>query len=158
MTYTLTILGCGVMGQAVLSAIYKAPKATSVIKALYPSKIITCNHDEPSAQQVTDLISTFETSPNGIEVVSTYGKNVEAVKQSDVIILGTKPFLAEQVLNGVKDVISGKLIISLAAGWTIGQLQAYTPSVSRVMTNTPAKYGYGCAVVSHSPQVTEDQK
>ncbi|SCV14799.1 probable Pyrroline-5-carboxylate reductase [Nakaseomyces glabratus] len=151
MTYTLTILGCGVMGQAVLSAIYKAPKATSVIKALYPSKIITCNHDEPSAQQVTDLISTFETSPNGIEVVSTYGKNVEAVKQSDVIIL-------EQVLNGVKDVISGKLIISLAAGWTIGQLQAYTPSVSRVMTNTPAKYGYGCAVVSHSPQVTEDQK
>ncbi|CAG60545.1 PRO3 [Nakaseomyces glabratus] len=158
MTYTLTILGCGVMGQAVLSAIYKAPKATSVIKALYPSKIITCNHDEPSAQQVTDLISTFETSPNGIEVVSTYGKNVEAVKQSDVIILGTKPFLAEQVLNGVKDVTSGKLIISLAAGWTIGQLQAYTPSVSRVMTNTPAKYGYGCAVVSHSPQVTEDQK
>lgn len=147
------------MGQAVLSAIYKACEAENdEARKLYPAKIITCNHDKNSAQQVTELISTFNESPNGIEVESTYGKNVDAVKQSDVIILGTKPFLAEQVLDGVKDVIKGKLIISLAAGWTIGQLQVYTPSVSRVMTNTPAKYGYGCAVVAHSPEVTETQK
>ncbi|CCD26943.1 pyrroline-5-carboxylate reductase NDAI_0J00510 [Naumovozyma dairenensis CBS 421] len=159
MGYTLAILGCGVMGQAVLSAIYNAPKAESEeILSLYPSKIITCNHDDESAQQVTDLINTFDESPNGIVVESTYDQNTGAVKEATVIILGTKPYLAEPVLKGVSDVITDKLLISLAAGWTIGQLQDYTKKVSRVMTNTPAKYGYGCAVVSHSPEVVTEEK
>lgn len=120
--------------------------------------IITCNHDNPSAQQVTDLIATFEKSPNGIEVESTFDQNVRAVQEATVIILGTKPYLAEPVLDGVRDVIDGKLIISLAAGWTIDQLQNYTRKVSRVMTNTPAKYGYGCAVVSHSSEVSAEER
>lgn len=159
MTYTLAILGCGVMGQALLSAIYNAPKAADeTAAAFYPSKIITCNHDEPSAQQVTDLVETFDESPNGIKVESTYGHNVSAVEEASVVLLGTKPFLAEEVLNGVKSVIGGKLLISLAAGWTIDQLSQYTSTVCRVMTNTPAKYGYGCAVVSYSADVSKEQK
>lgn len=62
------------------------------------------------------------------------------------------------MLNGVKSVIGGKLLISLAAGWTIDQLSQYTSTVCRVMTNTPAKYGYGCAVVSYSADVSKEQK
>lgn len=159
MGYTLTMLGCGVMGQAVLSAIYNAPKAeTEEIAKLYPSKIITCNHDNSSAQQVTDLINKFGNSPNDIVVESTHSKNIDAVSKSDVVILGTKPFLAEAVLDEVKDVIEGKFIISIAAGWTITQLQTYSEYVSRVMTNTPAKYGYGCAVVSHASVVSDEKK
>lgn len=159
MTYTLTILGCGVMGQAVLSAIYNAPTAKDAETAkLYPSKIISCNHNEESSNQVKELVTKYEPSPNGIEVEYTYDDNLRAVKEAQVIVLGTKPFLAEPVLEQVKDIIAGKLIISLAAGWTIGQLQTYTEKVSRVMTNTPAKYGYGTAVVAHSPQVTSEEK
>ncbi|CCF56353.1 hypothetical protein KAFR_0B00540 [Kazachstania africana CBS 2517] len=160
MGYTLTILGCGVMGQAVLSAIYNAPvPATTEVAQLYPSKIIACNQDAASAKQVTELIESMENkSPNGIVVDSTFGNNVEAVKQSDVVILGVKPYIAEMVLNEVGPAIHSKLLISIAAGWTIEQLQAYTPTVSRVMTNTPAKFGYGCAVISHSSACNEEQK
>ncbi|CCK71032.1 pyrroline-5-carboxylate reductase KNAG_0F03700 [Huiozyma naganishii CBS 8797] len=159
MGYTLTILGCGVMGQAILSAIYKAEKPTDVAVAeLYPSKIIACNGDEPAAEQVAQMIKGYGESPNGIVVESAFGNNREAVSESKVVILGTKPFLVETVLDEVKDVVSGKLLISIAAGWTIDQLANYTPPVSRVMTNTPAKYGYGCAVIAHSAQVTADQK
>ncbi|KAG0670639.1 delta 1-pyrroline-5-carboxylate reductase [Maudiozyma exigua] len=158
MGYTLTILGCGVMGQAILSAIYKAQKAPSETKEYYPSKIIACNHDDSSVQQVVDLVKEMGESPNGIEVEVTHSHNDEAVKQSSVVLLGTKPYLAEKVLDGVSSEINGKLIISIVAGWTIEQLQNYSSNVSRIMTNTPAKYGYGCAIVSHSTECTETQK
>lgn len=147
------------MGQALLSAIYNAPKsADENVSKLYPSTIITCNHDEPSAKQVDKLLTTFGDSPNGIKVRSTYGKNQEAVGEASVVILATKPFLVESVLSGITEEIKGKIIISLAAGWTIGQLSHFSEKVSRVMTNTPAKYGYGCAVVSHSDKINDDDK
>ena len=54
--YTLTMLGCGVMGQAILSAIYNAPKPEDKkIQNLYPSKIIACNGDEQAAEQLLVL-------------------------------------------------------------------------------------------------------
>ncbi|CCH61828.1 hypothetical protein TBLA_0F02890 [Henningerozyma blattae CBS 6284] len=158
MTYTLTILGCGVMGSAVLSAIYSAPKCTSEIKSLYPSKIITCNNDKEAADQVTDMINKLGESPNCITIDSTYGNNSAAIKQSKVIILALKPYLVESVMNDIKPFIGEQHIISLAAGWTIDGLSYYSPKISRVMTNTPAKYGYGCAVVAHSEHIVENEK
>lgn len=146
------------MGQAILSAIYNAPAADADVKHFYPSKIITCNHNKAAADQVTQLVSGFGKSANGIEVESTFDQNKPAVEEADVIVLATKPFLAKQVLDGVAAEIKGKLIISLAAGWTIGQLQGYTDFVSRVMTNTPAKFGYGMAVIAHSPEVSDEKK
>ncbi|AMD22475.1 HHL295Wp [Eremothecium sinecaudum] len=158
MGYTLTIIGCGVMGQAVLSAIYNAPLANSDTKHFYPQKIITCNSSKASADEVTKLISSFPKSPNGIEVECTYNFNSVAVKGSNVIILGTKPYLVQDVLSDLKGVIEGKLIISLAAGWRIEQLAAFSPKISRVMTNTPAKFGFGTAVIAHSTAVPEAEK
>ena len=159
MGYTLTILGCGVMGQAILSAIYRAPKAAdAATAALYPSHIIACNHDDASVQQVVDLVAGMDASPNGITVDVTHSHNGEAVSQAEVVLLATKPYLAEMVLGGVRKEIEGKLLMSIVAGWTIDQLQGYTKTVSRIMTNTPAKYGYGCAVVSHSAETAPAQR
>ncbi|KAG0664891.1 delta 1-pyrroline-5-carboxylate reductase [Monosporozyma unispora] len=159
MGYTLTMLGCGVMGQAILSAIYNAPKSEDAnIQSLYPSKIIACNGDATAANQVNALIKGYGSSPNGIVVDSTFGDNIKAVKECDVVILGTKPFLVEKVMNELKEVVKGKLIISIAAGWTISQLQNYSDCVSRIMTNTPAKYGYGCAVIAHSEEVSSHER
>ncbi|CAL9729783.1 pyrroline-5-carboxylate reductase [Monosporozyma unispora] len=159
MGYTLTMLGCGVMGQAILSAIYNAPKSEDAnIQSLYPSKIIACNGDATAANQVNALIKGYGSSPNGIVVDSTFGDNIKAVKECDVVILGTKPFLVEKVMNELKEVVKGKLIISIAAGWTISQLQNYSNCVSRIMTNTPAKYGYGCAVIAHSEEVSSHER
>ncbi|CUS24837.1 LAQU0S20e00980g1_1 [Lachancea quebecensis] len=154
--YTLTILGCGVMGQALLSAIYNAPEASAETKKFYPSKIITCNHDKDSTSQVVKLLGSFGESPNGIKVECTYNDNERAVDEASVVLLSTKPFLAQEVLSAVP--VKQKLLISLVAGWTIGQLGEYSQYVTRIMTNTPAKFGYGMAVLSHSASVSEDNK
>ena len=55
-----------------------------------------------------------------------------------------KPQLAEKILSepGMKDVLGGKLLLSILAGVTIAQLQAMVmPStkVVRTMPNTPCK-------------------
>ncbi|SCV06207.1 LANO_0H24454g1_1 [Lachancea nothofagi CBS 11611] len=156
MGYTLTILGCGVMGQALLSAIYNAPAASGENKDLYPSKIITCNHNEESKGQVVTLLEGYKASPNGIEVECTFDDNERAVNEASVVLLATKPFLAQQVLSSVN--AKTKLLISLVAGWTIEQLGEHSEYVTRIMTNTPAKFGYGMAVLSHSSSVSDHNK
>ncbi|SCU85289.1 LAME_0D00804g1_1 [Lachancea meyersii CBS 8951] len=156
MSYTLTILGCGVMGQALLSAIYNAPAATDETKSLYPSKIITCNHNQESTNEVKSLLKSFGASPNGIEVECTFDDNERAVNEASVVLLATKPFLAQQVLSSVN--AKAKLLISLVAGWTIEQLGEHSDFVTRIMTNTPAKFGYGMAVLSHSSSVSAHNK
>ncbi|AET41045.1 pyrroline-5-carboxylate reductase Ecym_7197 [Eremothecium cymbalariae DBVPG len=154
MGYTLTIIGCGVMGQAILSSIYNAPRADDDLRKYYPSKIITCNHSASTAVSITKMIKGFGASPNEIEVVATYKNNLKAVSEAKVVVLGTKPYLVEQMLEEIQPVLENKILVSLAAGWSISKLEAYTKKVSRVMTNTPAKYGYGTAVISHSAAIT----
>ncbi|CAH00636.1 pyrroline-5-carboxylate reductase [Kluyveromyces lactis] len=156
--YTLAIVGCGVMGQALLSAIYNAPKASDEALQYYPSKIIACNDVPASAELVEKLVSGFETSPNGIEVEIATNDNERAVAEAKVIILGLKPHIVEPVLQQIPNEDGSKLLISLAAGVTLNQLSQYYKKVSRVMTNTPAKYGYGTAIVSHSTSVEPQDK
>lgn len=138
----MVILGAGVMGQAVLSAIIKSKPSP------YPGKIICCTGSEGSSKK---LSQTY-----GSEIEVSFGSNnVEAVKQADVIVLGCKPFMCESITQQVSEGLNGnQLIISLLAGWTISQLKSVCQSkyIARVMTNTPAKYGCGTAVVSLSEE------
>lgn len=143
--YTLVILGTGVMGTAVLSAVLKSKPSP------FPGKIICCTASSGSA---TKLAETFG---DAIEV-SSGADNIAAVKQADILILGCKPFLCEAIMKSVESALNGdQLIISLLAGWTIDQLKAAckSPYIARVMTNTPAKYGCGTAVVSLSKKAEQ---
>ncbi|ODV64087.1 pyrroline-5-carboxylate reductase [Ascoidea rubescens DSM 1968] len=137
---TLCILGCGVMGTAVLQSLLNAEKFDG-----YPSKIYTCTVSEDSA---ADLQAKYPT------IISTFNDNKNSVKNSDIILLACKPFYTQKILDEVKNEIKDKLIISLVAGWTIDQLSTYSPYVSRVMTNTPAKFGCGMAVISYPTDPT----
>jgi pyrroline-5-carboxylate reductase len=72
------------------------------------------------------------------------GENVKGCKEGDVILLGCKPQLAEDILaeEGVKEALEGKMLVSICAGLRIEQLQKWVhPStkVVRAMPNTPAK-------------------
>lgn len=139
--YTIAVVGCGVMGTAVTTSILKAKFEP------YPAKIICCTASEGSAAKLQDSLNSpiVETS-FGVE------SNNKAVAQADVIILGCKPFLCQQVYEEIKGSLTGEqLVISLIAGWTIEQLTVFSSNVARVMTNTPAQFGCGMAAVSFSP-------
>ena len=141
--YTLTILGAGVMGSAVLSAVLKSKPAP------FPGKIYCCTGSEGSAKRLQEQY--------GDAIETTFGTgNVKPVEEADVIILGCKPFMCQTVVDSVKTALSSdKIVISLLAGWTINQLSGAlgTEYIARVMTNTPAKYGCGTAVVSFSDEL-----
>jgi len=139
--YTIVVLGAGVMGTAVASAILNSKFEP------YPAKIIACTNSEASSQRL-------KTSLNNPIVEYSYGENnVKAVAEADVIILGCKPYMYKDIYEQVKSGLSGdQLVISLLAGITIEELSIFSKYVGKVMTNTPAKFGCGTAAISLSAE------
>jgi pyrroline-5-carboxylate reductase len=90
--------------------------------------------------------------------------NIEAVEKGDIIFLAVKPQVLRQVLAEIAPVVNKKhnssgapVLVSMAAGWSIGKIQesleVKTPVV-RIMPNTPALIGKGMIAMSVSPEVS----
>lgn len=146
--YTFTVLGAGVMGSAVTSAMIKAN-----VKP-FPGKIYLCTQDSASVARLR------ENYPQEyIHVVADLEEKKKCVAESDVVLLGCKPFHYKGLYEEVKSSLSHKpLVISLLAGVTISQLSIFSPYIARVMTNTPAQFGCGMATVAFSPEAEEKFK
>lgn len=143
--YTITVLGSGVMGTAVTSAILNNKFEN------YPSRIICCNSSEKLSKEVAKKLKS--------DIVEfSYGdeSNSKAVSEAQIIILGCKPYMFQSIYETYKSSFNlNQLVISLLAGTTIKELSVISPFVAKVMTNTPAQYGYGMAGVSFSPEAEE---
>lgn len=176
MGYTLCVLGCGTMGIAIASGIIESLDATkrSISNGFpkwevhtpgtltpsgtpdpsTPSRFFACVKRESTAQR---LVKVFASSGGPETKVVVYAsKNVQAVSQSDVVLLCCKPQLAQSILSeeGMVEALEGKLLISILAGVTIRQLTGWVlPStrVVRAMPNTPCKIREGMTVVSTLP-------
>src|SRR3954453_10348306 len=79
-----------------------------------------CTKTASSAQRLQSTIPSHNT--NQVEILS--GENVRTMQGSNVIILGCKPFMAEEVLGakGVREALAGKLVISMLAGQSVEKL------------------------------------
>ena len=89
--------------------------------------------------------------------------NIIAAEFADVIVLGVKPHLIEQVCAQIASqvTIDNKCFISVAAGTTMAQIQAAlgkNKAVIRSMPNTPSQLGLGVSGAFASPQVTDEQR
>ncbi|KAL4767667.1 hypothetical protein BDW60DRAFT_199474 [Aspergillus nidulans var. acristatus] len=114
---TLTFIGCGNMGSAILSGILDASKAISSPF----SRILACTKTQSSAEK---LDTRFRDHGSPLTVGFFAGENTAAAEEADVIILGCKPYLVDAVLaeEGLADALAGKLVISIIAGKTIDVL------------------------------------
>jgi pyrroline-5-carboxylate reductase len=112
------------------------------------SKYIACVHSEASYQK---LSSQFKDSG---KVIISRGDNVKAVQDSNVIILGVDPSAVESTLSqdGLSSALKGKLLISVAAGWTRANLEKLVPANTWVLRTLPNV----CAQVSQSLTAIED--
>ena len=122
-----------------------------------PNRFIACVSRQESAKK---LKQTFSTLSRTVEVVAS--QNLEAVQQSDVILLwygphpsaypfshsagkhSCKPQLAHSILDapGIREALGGKLLVSILAGVTIAQISHWvlpSTTVLRAMPNTPCK-------------------
>lgn len=81
--------------------------------------------------------------------VRTTGENAAVFTGAETIVLAVKPGLVASVLAEAASDLRGKLVVSIAAGVTLGKLAAAAPGAKlvRVMSNTPALVGEGMSVL-----------
>ncbi|MEJ7634617.1 pyrroline-5-carboxylate reductase [Aeromicrobium sp.] len=141
MTQRIAILGAGVMGETLLSAI---------IDGGHPASDLIIS--EKREDRAAELRETY-----GVEVTS----NAHAASDAEVILLVVKPqdvpALLEEIVASVRP---GATVVSLAAGIRIDTMTAALPegvAVIRAMPNTPALVGEGMFGISPGPDVSDAQ-
>lgn len=89
---------------------------------------------------------TKATSALGVNSVKTVK---ELMEKSSVVLIATKPFVVDEVINNIKDLSENKLIISILAGIKTEKYENLIKGarIVRVMPNTPAMVNEGMSVV-----------
>jgi pyrroline-5-carboxylate reductase len=100
----------------------------------------------------------FDTDPERLKdlvregAVEAARSNVDLVRRSDVIILAVKPAQVNAVIKEVARAVGGgKLLVSIAAGVTLFQIESRLTEKApliRVMPNTPLLVGKGMSAIS----------
>jgi pyrroline-5-carboxylate reductase len=126
------VIGVGVMGEALVSGLVRAGRATTTMLL-----------GEKRPERAAELRERY-----GISVVD----NVEAAAGAQTVVLVVKPQDMSEVVEEIADAIRpGQLVVSLAAGITTAFLEARLPegvAVVRVMPNTPALVDQGMLTIS----------
>ncbi|KAL8708476.1 MAG: hypothetical protein Q9220_006633 [cf. Caloplaca sp. 1 TL-2023] len=139
---TLTVLGCGTLGIAILSGILNSlsslsssnpspsPSGTATpataqddadLPPRVPSRFIACVTRDASARRVKSALSQHL---GVLQILQN--QNLKGVQQADVILLACKPEnLKDGILRGpgMEGALRGKLIISILAGTPVESLE-----------------------------------
>lgn len=125
-------LGGGNMASAMFAGLRRA----------YPEVI--CHVIEPFAE------ARSRWAGSGVVVHELAGR--AAVADSDAVVLAVKPQVLREACAGVRDFLRGELVVSIAAGTTLGSIGQWLqladqtvpyPRIVRTMPNTPALIGQG---------------
>lgn len=125
----IALVGAGAMGEALLTGWLDSGHRASDLVVV-----------EPSPERAADIQSR-----HGVETIP-----LADAARADVVVLAVKPHQIDAVLAGLGDSLGDRrpLVVSIAAGTPLAQLQAGLPAgtpVIRVMPNTPALVGQGMA-------------
>lgn len=135
----ISVIGAGVMGEALIAALIKSGQSPTQIEII-----------EKRADRIAELSSKY-----GI-------KGGQTLSESKVLLLVVKPQDLEALLAEIKGKISAAtLVISFVAGKRIEMISAGIGGqnpVVRVMPNTPTLVGKGAAGYSFGSGVTDEQR
>ncbi len=130
--------------------------ASAIIKGMIESQEIPC-----------DILWASDIDKTKLETLSLeYGihttiDNCEVAKEVDVLFLAVKPFLLEEVISSIKEVIRDEqVIVSIAAGKTISLIEdmfGQPMKIIRVMPNTPALVKEGMSAIAYHERVTLEE-
>lgn len=139
----ITFIGGGNMATALISGLVNPPRAHIKIRV-----------SDPNPEARKHLETTFR--------VKTFPDSLEAVQDADVILLAVKPQIMPQVLNQLADHVKpGQLVLSIAAGTTMGSIREHLGddiNVIRSMPNTPALVGHGITGVVAASNCSHQQR
>ena len=138
----ISMIGAGVMGEALIAALIKAGHSPEHIEIL-----------EKRPERREELRKRY-----GIKV----GSELSSISDCDALLLVVKPQDLAALLDEIKSsVLPSTLIISFVAGKKIATISAVlggANSIVRVMPNTPALVGKGAAGYSFNEKVSDHQK
>ncbi|KAH9823630.1 pyrroline-5-carboxylate reductase [Teratosphaeria destructans] len=137
---TLTVLGCGVMGTAVLGGILdslggkpeKAGAQKVTLPERLPSRFIAVVQSAASADRLRKELRQYALSSKVSICQGDHGKTIAAVAESDVVLLACKPHSVEPLLQaeGIRDALKGKLLVSICSGVTNDRLKSCLASAA----------------------------
>ncbi|QOD02797.1 pyrroline-5-carboxylate reductase [Pseudarthrobacter sp. BIM B-2242] len=149
MSNRIAFLGCGSMNEAILSGLLKA--------GTDPADVVATVR---RAERAAELAERH----HGITAIAGEEEpdnNKQAAKGSGVVILGVKPVGIADLAREISGSLSPKtIVVSVAVGVSLAQLEAALPSgqpVIRTMPNTPSKLGRGVVSVSPGTNCTPEQ-
>ncbi|ROW04498.1 hypothetical protein VMCG_04939 [Cytospora schulzeri] len=174
---TMTILGCGNMGISILRGIMSSQTAGSSQKASqsfdrdnnttspFFSRFIACVNRPESV--LTTQKNLFDIGASSVDVWQ--GRNVEAVRNADVILLSCQPSQAAGIVSGpeMANALSGKILLSICVGLTVPQVEALINQgdgsrdsssgqsrcvIIHAMPNTASTIRESSTIISHYPE------
>lgn len=139
---TVGFLGAGRMGEALARGLLDA-------QVVLPARLWLSDADRERRKTVAESL--------GVHVLDD---NRRLVQAADVVVVALKPDVVRAVLPGLADALtSEKLLVSIAAGVTLAELEGLVGAESRlvrVMPNTPALVGAGASAYALGRKATED--
>jgi pyrroline-5-carboxylate reductase len=136
----LGLIGCGKMGGALLRGVEQALGKASLNVAL--------------SDVMPDAVNSLRQC---LSCKSTTGTPAEVAAASDVIILAVKPADVKALCETLAQVKGSRLYLSIAAGISLANLEAWLGGKQRVirsMPNTPALVGKGAAAFARGSTAT----
>jgi pyrroline-5-carboxylate reductase len=137
----IAFLGAGNMGEALIRGILAA-------KIAAPPQLIAT---DIRAERLEFFKKTFG--------IRTNSDNGAAVSDAEIVVLAVKPQQVGEVLAQIRGAVSGKLVISIAAGVPTSRIEKELGGkirVVRVMPNTPALVGAGAAALAKGAHATDE--
>lgn len=143
MNKTIGFIGAGNMGQAMIGGIVSS-------KLTMPENIIVSDLSDDNLLKARENFG-----------VKTTKKNIDAAKDSDILVLSVKPNIYSIVINEIKDFVKDDVIIvTIAAGKALKnteELFGKKIKIVRVMPNTPALVGEGMAAICANELVSKEE-
>ncbi len=141
--YTIAFIGAGNMAGSIIRGLMLEGFHADSLMASAPSK----NHLAPLEEKFGIRTST---------------SNTEVTKHADIVVLGVKPQIMQQVCEEIAETLTpNAFIISLAAGVTCNNIETWLGgdrAVVRCMSNTPAQVMVGASGLYANPLVNVKQK
>ena len=139
----LAIVGCGTMGEAIVSGLLRAG-------AIAPDQITATVRRREAAATLRERHGVIVTTDN-----------LAACRGADVVLFALKPQRLPKIAAApeLRAALRGKLVISIAAGVTLGQLTTWLPesALIRAMPNTPCLIGEGMTVIARAGGVGDPE-
>ena len=138
----ITIIGPGVMGEAIMSGLIKSGTCSK-------SNIVISGPDVERNQELKESY--------GVKIAT---ENSLAVKGADFVVLAVKPQRFKQVARSLNGFIKeDALVVSIVAGIKMETLvnEIGHAQIVRAMPNTPARIAMGITVWTSTDAVTKDQ-